>query len=54
MDNSLSESTVNQEQRALPAAGELGILVLAPTSNDARLTTHFLQKAGYDAAICEG
>ncbi len=38
---------------ALPACdGEMQILVLAPTSNDARLTTRFLEKAGLDAKIC--
>ena len=31
---------------------EMRILVLAPTSNDARLTVQFLQKAGMDAAVC--
>ena len=31
---------------------ELRILVLAPTSNDARLTARFLESAGLAAAIC--
>ncbi len=35
-----------------PTASELRILVLAPTSNDARLTVGFLQKAGLEAAVC--
>ncbi len=43
MDNSLPKLT----------PGELSILILAPTSNDARLTAAFLQKAGYGAAICQ-
>src|SRR4051812_26011030 len=31
---------------------EMQILVLAPTSNDARLTARFLKKAGLAAVIC--
>ena len=32
--------------------GEMRILVLAPTSNDARLTAKFLEKAGLEATVC--
>ena len=35
-----------------PAPEELRILVLAPTSNDARLTAGFLQEAGLTAMVC--
>lgn len=31
----------------------LGILILAPTSNDARLTASFLEKAGLEPCICQ-
>ncbi len=33
-------------------AGEMKILVLAPTSNDAQLTAQFLRKAGMDPFVC--
>ena len=53
MDSPLPVSTASHDKRSPPTREELGILVLAPTSNDARLTANFLQKAGYDAAICQ-
>jgi len=53
MAESPPETSASHEQPVPPVQGELGILVLAPTSNDARLTADFLQQAGYDAAVCQ-
>ncbi len=47
------ETSASAEQPRPLVQGELGILVIAPTSNDARLTASFLLKAGYDAAVCQ-
>lgn len=52
MDSPLPNSTTSRDRRA-PPLEELNILVLAPTSNDARLTAQFLQEAGYGAAVCQ-
>ncbi len=52
MVNSSPETSAIPAQPVPSAHCELGILVLAPTSNDARLTVNFLQKAGYDASVC--
>jgi signal transduction histidine kinase/ActR/RegA family two-component response regulator len=49
----LPAPTPSHEAPAPSAQGEHGILVLAPTSNDARLTANFLQKAGYEAQVCQ-
>lgn len=35
-----------------PVANEFRVLILAPTSNDARLTSQFLQKSGFASTIC--
>jgi len=40
------------ERDTTPAREELGILVLAPTRNDAKLTANFLGKAGIGATVC--
>ena len=53
MGSPLPASMASHEKRLPLARDDLTILVLAPTSNDARLTANFLQKAGYDAAICD-
>src|SRR5215213_6084213 len=52
MDGTLPESSRSSEHEAPRVRDELGILVLAPTSNDARLTARFLEKAGLSAMIC--
>ncbi|TLD69705.1 response regulator [Phragmitibacter flavus] len=40
------------EQAAPRTEDGLGVLILAPTSNDASLTARFLEKAGFTAKIC--
>ncbi len=49
----MANPPASSAQPAPLVQGELGILVLAPTSNDARLTANFLEKAGYDATVCQ-
>jgi DNA-binding NtrC family response regulator len=52
MDNSPSELPSGAGGSRPQVSDELRILVLAPTSNDARLTGQFLEKAGLCATIC--
>src|SRR6187549_1326942 len=52
MESVPPDSGDGDERNAAQSRDELGILVLAPTSNDARLTVSFLGKAGFAAAVC--
>lgn len=45
-------SAANSGSDASPAINDLRVLILAPTSNDARLTSQFLQRAGFAPTIC--
>jgi signal transduction histidine kinase/ActR/RegA family two-component response regulator len=42
----------NPRPEALSETNEFRVLILAPTSNDARLTSHFLQQNGFASTIC--
>ena len=44
--------TKSSEAAKVAGPNELGILILAPTSNDARLTSGFLEKSGLKAEVC--
>lgn len=42
----------NSRDDASPGMNEFRVLILAPTSNDARLTSQFLQQNGFASTIC--
>jgi signal transduction histidine kinase len=45
-------AAANPGTDASPGVNEFRVLILAPTSNDARLTSQFLQQAGFASTIC--